>query len=138
MRVEHHVGTIFDHKQDAYLSQFMYRYYREIGELDLDIGLAPLEPSVFNGCKSNIRMFEYGMNGIPVVASRYGPYDDWPAPRADNPESWFAMLEILIKDEDQRRVCGQMSLEHLRSDWTEDTILPEWEAAWLQGALVGS
>jgi hypothetical protein len=130
-RVEHHVGTWFDPQKDGYLAQFMYRYYREIGELDLDIGLAPLEPSIFNSCKSNIRFFEYGMNGVPVVASAYGAYASWPTMIASTHSEWFMAISAMINNEENRRNMASVGLEHLREKWTDATILPQWEAAWL-------
>ncbi len=39
-----------------------------------DAGLAPLAPTPFNACKSDLKVLEYAALGLPVVASRFGPY----------------------------------------------------------------
>ncbi len=40
----------------------------------LDIGIAPLRPSVFNRSKSDIKVLEYGAAGVAPIASDHGPY----------------------------------------------------------------
>jgi hypothetical protein len=42
------------------------------------LGLAFIKPNVFNGCKSNIKILEYAMCNIPVLASNFGPYQNLP------------------------------------------------------------
>lgn len=39
-----------------------------------DFGIAPLEDTVFNNSKSNLKLLEYGALGLPCVASNNGPY----------------------------------------------------------------
>ena len=45
------------------------RYPRALAALDLDLALAPVEQNLFNECKSNLRLLEYGACGFPVVCS---------------------------------------------------------------------
>ena len=54
-------------------------YYDLLHRLDLDVGIAPLEPVIFNRCKSAVKVMEYGMLGIAAVASRFGPYAEYQA-----------------------------------------------------------
>jgi hypothetical protein len=54
-------------------TQDMGEHYRRLAELD--IGLAPLRPSLFNRSKSEIKFLEYAANGAAVVASQHGPYE---------------------------------------------------------------
>jgi glycosyltransferase involved in cell wall biosynthesis len=49
-------------------------YFRS---LDFDIGLAPVEWSVFNDSKSNVKCLEYAARGIPVIASDALCYRDF-------------------------------------------------------------
>jgi len=39
-----------------------------------DAGLAPLAATRFNACKSDLKVLEYAALGLPLVASRFGPY----------------------------------------------------------------
>ncbi|WP_108820857.1 glycosyltransferase, partial [Xanthomonas fragariae] len=45
------------------------RYPEALAALDLDLALAPVEQNLFNACKSNLRLLEYGACGYPVIAS---------------------------------------------------------------------
>ena len=36
------------------------QYPAKLASLDLDLALAPLEQNLFNECKSNLRLLEYG------------------------------------------------------------------------------
>jgi glycosyltransferase involved in cell wall biosynthesis len=61
----------------AYLAPTdIHRYQRYIPNLGLHCGLAPLQTSVFNACKSNLKYLEYSALGIPTCASHTPPYDN--------------------------------------------------------------
>lgn len=51
----------------------MEEHYRRISALD--IGLAPLRPSVFNRSKSELKFLEYAAVGAACIATRHGPYE---------------------------------------------------------------
>lgn len=64
--------------------------------------VAPLKTTEFNRYKSDLKLLEYGMLGLPAIASDFGPY----AGRTDlarlvdpSPSSWSrALIEVLTKD----------------------------------------
>ncbi|MBA6060317.1 glycosyltransferase [Pseudomonas juntendi] len=68
-----------------------------------DIALAPLENTIFNNAKSNIKFIECGSQGVPVIAS---PRDEFKAAithgvngwLCESQNEWFTQLEKLIKD----------------------------------------
>lgn len=41
------------------------------------VGIAPLAPTLFNQCKSHIKVLEYAARGIPAVASNVGQYAEF-------------------------------------------------------------
>lgn len=91
-------------------------YYMNI---DFDIGLAPLVPSVFNRSKSHIKALEYAALGIPVIASDVAPYRDFVIDgvtgflvSADH--QWEARLRDLVNDEAMREAMGAKAREHAR------------------------
>jgi hypothetical protein len=69
--------------------------------LDLDIGLAPLFPSPFNDCKSNIKCLEFAVLGIPGAYSASRPYIDMSLNTNDEDE-FIANIEKLASDVDYR------------------------------------
>lgn len=73
-----------------------------------DIAIAPLEPTLFNDAKSNIKFIESTMVGLPSVCSPRAEFagiieHGQNGMLADNSGSWFAGLEALILDKGLRR-----------------------------------
>ncbi|MFS0826266.1 glycosyltransferase [Pseudomonas phoenicis] len=68
-----------------------------------DIALAPLENTVFNNAKSNIKFIECGSQGVPVIASPRDEFKEaithgvngW---LCESQGEWFTLLEKLVKD----------------------------------------
>lgn len=119
-------------------SQSVVDYYTRI---DFHIGLAPLEDTRFNRCKTPIKALEYAALGIPVVASNVGPYRQFVQHGvtgflADTPGEWGDYLRLLIHDEPLRRSMGvaarAQALDHLIVDHAR-----EWRAV-IDEALEGA
>lgn len=81
----------------------------------IDIGLAPLEDNLFNKCKSDIKLLEYGVLNIPVIASYVGPYkeaiDGGFVLKTMNPKDWIKQIRKLVSDEANRRKWSKKSKE---------------------------
>src|SRR5262249_9272363 len=79
----------------------------------MDIALAPLEMNnVFCQAKSEIKFVEAGALGVPVIASRVGPYCEAIADRvngflASNEQEWVRALSALVEDTALRRRIGR-------------------------------
>lgn len=94
----------------------LLRYYASI---DFDIGLAPLEDTIFTRSKSYIKALEYAALGIPVVASDVGPYrefvDDGVTGFLVRRESeWTDRIRLLVEDADLREQMGAAAREKAR------------------------
>ncbi|WP_177337014.1 glycosyltransferase [Pseudomonas sp. NBRC 111131] len=71
-----------------------------------DLALAPLEDTIFNNAKSNIKFIECGSQGVPVLAS---PRDEFRSAISHNSNGWlcesqtdwYHQLRKLIKDRSQ-------------------------------------
>jgi O-antigen biosynthesis protein len=107
-------------------------YPRKLAELDLDLAIAPLEINRFNECKSNLRLLEYGVLGIPVVATDILPYRcGLPVTLVDNrPQSWIRAIRERINERDALRRDGAALREAVLRDWTLEKTLPAWISAW--------
>lgn len=98
-----------------------------LGEQKWDIGIAPLVDTSFTRCKSHIKIMEYAMFKIPVVASRVYPYF---MPIRNKPVSkdnetillarsneWEAKLTELIESPELRKKLGENSYNFYKSNW---------------------
>lgn len=84
-------------------------YPDALGGAKLDIGIAPLAHSPFNRCKSHLKILEYGILGVPVVASNLEPYREAPVKLIDNndPQSWIDAIQALIRKPETRQQQGR-------------------------------
>jgi hypothetical protein len=103
-------------------------YPKKMFELDLDIAIAPLEDNIFNRCKSNLRLLEYGAMGWPVVCSDVHPYrtDDPPVIRVKNSSAdWIGAIRSLMDENVRRNYASKLN------KWVCDKyILSEKIEAW--------
>jgi glycosyltransferase involved in cell wall biosynthesis len=75
---------------------------------EADIAVAPLVHSVFNSCKSNIKVLEAGVKNIPIIVSNVPPYDDCPhALKIDRQQDWYHTFRNLAKDPQYRFDMGE-------------------------------
>ncbi len=110
------------------------RYPRVLARLDLDLAIAPLEDNMFNTCKSNLRLLEYGACGFPVVCSDIEPYRGaLPVRRVRNRHrDWIAAIREHLAEPDARADAGDKLREAIRKDWMlTGQGLDDWQAAWL-------
>jgi glycosyltransferase involved in cell wall biosynthesis len=110
------------------------RYPRALAALRLDLALAPLEDNLFNRCKSNLRLLEYGACGYPVVASDLAPYQDGPpATLVKNRfRDWTNAIRMHLADAQARAAAGAALRAAVRRDWMlQGANLQAWRAAWL-------
>lgn len=85
--------------------------YPELPRLlaDFDIGIAPLADTPFNRPRSNVKLKEYSVIGVPWLASPIGPYADMGEAEggmlvAD--DRWFEALSALANDPGRRRTLA--------------------------------
>ena len=118
---EYHDGVQFDDYPD------------KVASLNLDLAIAPLEDNAFNEAKSNLRLLEYGILGVPVVCSDVYPYrGDFPVTRVRNrPQEWIEAIREHLADPDLCASRGDALRSHVRRHWLLEDHLQEWAAAWL-------
>jgi glycosyltransferase involved in cell wall biosynthesis len=105
-------------------------YYKGI---DFDIGLAPIEDTLFTRSKSYIKALEYGALGIPVIASAVGPYLDYVEDGVTGflvrkESEWIDRMQLLISDPALRESMGAAGREKARRH-TIQAGWKKWEAA---------
>lgn len=102
----------------------MADYYRE---LDYDIGIIPLADIPFNQSKSDIKFLELAARGIPVVASKVGPYARAIAHGktgflVDKPGQWTKYVSRLANDGALRRRIGNAAREWAYSRIIDNSV----------------
>lgn len=120
---------------ETYLGVPFEAYPTRLHGLRLDIGIAPLRDTEFNRCKSPIKTYEYGICGVPVVASKMCVYqaevkDDKTGLLAYSDGTWLTYLEILVDDVARRRKLGQRLYRHVREERDLSKHIHKWAAAY--------
>lgn len=109
-------------------------YPAKLASLNLDLGLAPLEMNLFNECKSNLRLLEYGACGIPVICTDIRPYqNDFPVQRVRNRyKEWVDAIRMHLADLDETARLGDVLQVKVHKKWMlEGENLQRWRNAWL-------
>lgn len=111
------------------------RYPALLASLNLDLALAPVEQNLFNECKSNLRLLEYGACGFPVICSDIRCYQDdsLPVTRVKNRfKDWVDAIRMHLNDPDASERMGDELQARVRRDWMlEGDKLELWRQAWL-------
>lgn len=103
---------------------------KTLSACDFDIGLAPLEDSVFNSGKSNIKFYEYAAVGTVTLASDVLPYSEEVGYCAkNNYKDWYKKLEKLIVDEKFRKDLLAKQQKFVSEHRTTNSIGLPWELA---------
>ncbi|WP_312593751.1 glycosyltransferase [Stutzerimonas nitrititolerans] len=111
------------------------RYAEKLASLNLDLALAPVEQNLFNECKSNLRLLEYGACGFPVICSDVRCYqgDGLPVTRVKNRfRDWVDAIRSHINDLDAAARTGDDLRAAVLGGWMlEGENLEAWRKAWL-------
>lgn len=110
-------------------------YPAKLASLNLDLAVAPLEHNLFNDCKSNLRLLEFGACGFPVVCSDTKAYAGYlPCTRVANntTEQWLAAIRMHLDDPQASYRMGDQLRETVLRDYvlTADN-LQQWVNGWL-------
>lgn len=108
-------------------------YASTLAALDLDLAIAPLETNMFNSCKSNLKVLEYGACGYPVICTDIEPYrGGLPVTRVKNKFSdWVDAIRGHISDRDASQRMGYELQTIVRRDWLlRGESLNQWFDTW--------
>lgn len=111
------------------------RYPTMLASLNLDLALAPLEQNLFNDCKSNLRLLEYGACGFPVICTdtkAYAGYLPCTRVRDNTTEQWLEAIRMHLSDPLASYRQGDALREVVLRDYVlNDHHLQHWANAWL-------
>ncbi|HEX5393345.1 MAG TPA: hypothetical protein VFW68_08695, partial [Rhodocyclaceae bacterium] len=107
-------------------------YPEELAKLNLDLAIAPLELNPFNECKSHLRILEYGILGVPVIATNITPYQSgFPITLVKNKhQDWVRAIRDHINNVDETYKRGDALRQYILDNWMLDQHLEAWREAW--------
>jgi glycosyltransferase involved in cell wall biosynthesis len=117
-------------------SPLLFSDYQKLLDI-VDIALLPLESSSASLYKSPIKVLEWGAKGIPVIASKVGPYlklaeEGAPILLADSQKEWTEHLVSLIKQPELRYKKGEELLHYVRKHHSLTNCLDQYRAIFEQ------
>lgn len=101
------------------------------------IGIAPIEDTEFNRCKSYIKYLDYSALGLATICSDLEPYQAVVEDgvngvlTANSMESWYHALKSLIDDEDRRSKIADKAHRDFVENHTLKTQVQRWSDAFL-------
>lgn len=110
-------------------------YPAHLASLSFDIAVAPLTQTAFNRGKSNLRLLEYGILGIPVVCTDIEPYKNSPACKVSNfVQAWVEAIRARIHDPEAREREGAELRRWVLNGFLLENHLAEWLDAHTQSS----
>ncbi|GAA0373752.1 hypothetical protein GCM10008933_01010 [Paenibacillus motobuensis] len=108
-------------------------FIRKLYQSNWDIGLAPLDDTPFNHCKTNNKFREYAACGIPGIYSSSPAYTDWVVHRENGiivphtEEGWYEGMKQLIEDRLLRARIKERAAEVARKHFTINACAEQWK-----------
>jgi len=106
-----------------------YKFFQRV-QRSCQIGIAPMEDSLFNRAKSDLRIKELAASGMAVVASpvgEYAGYDDF-CLYAKDTDGWVYVLCALIESKTEREEYARRAEEWSKTQYLCDHI-DQWTNA---------
>jgi len=125
--------TLRPYMKEVHAGVEITRYPQALASLNLDLALAPVEQNLFNECKSNLRLLEYGACGFPVICSDVRCYQDGlPVTRVKNRfRDWVDAIRMHLADLDACAQAGDVLRNMVLRDWMlSNENLTAWLDAW--------
>lgn len=111
------------------------KYPAKLASLNLDLALAPLEFHIFNDCKSNLRLLEYGACGYPVICTDTEAYRGYlPCTRihSNSTQEWLQAIRMHLADPAASYRMGDELREAVLRDFVlRADNLQHWVWGWL-------
>lgn len=104
-------------------------YYQSLALSGFDVCVAPLQNTMFNLHKSNIKLLEYSAYcGVPILASEIGPYKNTPVPGVklvkEDTKKWVSEIEAAVNES-----RSKSRSYNLHTGWQLSVVVKEFIAA---------
>jgi len=104
-------------------------YYQALSHYDINI--SPLEPTVFNDAKSNIKFIEASMFKLPTIASQAASFQEVIRHKengllAGDEQAWYDAFAYLIEHPHERRRIGEEAYKTTLERYAPETVAQEY------------
>lgn len=111
-------------------------YMNKLASLKFDIGICPVNDTVFNSAKSNIKWMEFSSLRIPTVVAGVSCYTDYvehgrTALVAKKEMDWYRHLKRLIQDAELRKTLATNAYDEVYNNYNMATNVKMWEKLYL-------
>jgi hypothetical protein len=114
----------------------LLNYYHLAVKAEFDIAIAPLEQTLFNRCKSDLKLKEYGVFGYPAIGTLIAPYAAYQQQAREQvallgfePLEWEIALRTLINLPEKRAQLARANLAYVRERHLLSRGVLAWDAA---------
>lgn len=103
------------------------QYPEKLASLNLDLALSPLTSCPFNEAKSNLRILEYGILGIPAICSDIKPFRNAPVTRVRNTaKAWVKAIRDHANDFDETERLAMRLRDWVVSGYQLEQHAEQW------------
>lgn len=104
------------------------KFPEDLKNLDLDLGLCPIQNTLFNRCRSAIKFYQYAAVHTISLASRIYPYTEEPVLLTDNSDtSWARHLENIISNRTLREEAARTQFDYVFEQRNYEKNIAAWE-----------
>ena len=125
----YHPPWRFPHRQIPWQNLPEYRLALGL----LDVGVAPIVPTAWALCRSDLKALEYTMGGAAAILSDVAPYDLWAdgenCLKAKDAGGFFKQVKHLVANRDEARQLAAAAKEHVLRERTTEAQIGLWREA---------
>lgn len=122
----------FEFEFEFHTGEDIYDYPKKLYDLNLDLGIVVVEDNEFSSAKSNIKWMEYGLCGVPCIASDVGPYKTTTALKVKNLTSdWIEAIETMMTNSEKYGIIKETTLKEI-PNWNIKNHYHKWEKVYLE------
>lgn len=119
----------------------IFEYFKTLHGLNYDFALMPLAPNKYNICKTNHKLMQYAMLGIPAIVQNIGVYTDpiyfsaeeeytedkcINALVVDKKKEWEQHIDLLISNKKKRKQLAQDARKTVMDNYMIEDHIDIW------------
>jgi len=122
----------FEFEFEYFPGSYLEDYPQTMADMNLDLGIIVVQDNEFSRSKSNIKWFEYGLLGVPSVASDVTPYQKTTAVLVKNTaKDWQEAIEMMMTDRSKYDIIKQRTVKEVKK-WNIKNHFHKWEKLYLE------